>query len=90
MYWSYLTNISTNSILTFESGTNINKLIEGYCNLIIDDYFIGFIKDYNTLFISEYNPSENPIEKEKKFIIDLTDVNFATHVLNSNMIAIMK
>ena len=79
MYWSYLTN--NNLILTFESGSDLNKLIQGYCELLLDNYFSGFTQDFNTLFISEFAPDENPLQKDKKFIIRLDDINFALETL---------
>lgn len=85
MYWTYLygTVNSKINILTLESNEDLNKLIEGSCSLIQDDFFSSFGSDFDQLFISEYNPIEDPNNKEKKFKIKFNELDIATQYLNN-------
>lgn len=82
MIWTYLAN--SNSILsltpnplTFESvefeASNkelLDKLTDGYIDLINEGFFDGFSNDYDILFVSLYSPSESSITREKLFVIE--------------------
>lgn len=89
MYWSYLTNTQSssqissniNNILTFECNDDLIKLTNGYCELVLSEFFTSFDRDYDAIFISEYGPTENPLDKEKKFIINFSDNNKALNIL---------
>ena len=96
MYWSYLLDskflnkpeheiiYSNLKILTFESNNDLNQLIKGYCELIIDEYFINsFSNDYDSIFISEFCSTCEPIKKEMKFFIKFTDKEKAKNYISS-------
>ena len=74
MYWVYLFNQKTNKILAFESGNNLDHFYKGYLDLIKNHYFDGYSPTYDSLFISKYNPTENPIEKEKIYMIPFSNL----------------
>ncbi len=72
MYWSYLcrnNGIQTN-LLTFESGNDLSALKNGYSELNYNyDFFSSFSSDFDYLFISKYSPMEEPLNKEKEFMM---------------------
>ena len=78
-YWSYLLN--SQNILTFESSDDLNILITGYCEMVIDDFFSSFLSEYDSIFISEFDPEQTPFDNEHKFIIKFNDVSKATKML---------
>lgn len=90
MYWSYLHNDENNkeknekksNILTFESGTNLEKLKKGYSELIIENFFDGFTNEYNSIFISKYGPIDNPLGNQKEFEINFNDLKKARETIN--------
>ncbi len=85
MFWTYLFNSVfitqlTPTILTFEcvevDKTNnelLNKLKNGYIELVSEGFFDGFTNNYDMLFISSYSPDKLPNTKEKLFEIKLTN-----------------
>jgi len=89
MYWTYLCGKkeSTSNILTLESNDNLQQLSEGYCELVLEDFFSCFGSDYDYLFISEFSPDQNPLEKDKKFLIKFNDYEFANKYLKENKIS---
>jgi|LauGreDrversion4_2_1035121.scaffolds.fasta_scaffold2221781_1 hypothetical protein len=68
MYWTYLTN-SKNELLTLESNNNLEKMIQGYHELVETEFFKQF-DGFDKLFISDKNYLENPLTK-KLFEINL-------------------
>jgi len=83
MIWTYLANSNSTSSLTpnpltfesveFETSNKklLDKLTNGYIELMNEGFFEGFSHDYNILFISSYSPDKSPITKEKHFVIKL-------------------
>jgi len=87
MFYTYLINCSENDpskhkILTFESNTDLNKLIYGSCDLLLFGYFDGFRPDFNKLIISEYCFIDSPLSKEKLFEVDFNDIDKAKYYYN--------
>jgi hypothetical protein len=82
MIWTYLANSNSISPLTpnpltfecveFEASNKelLDKLTDGYIELMNEGFFDGFSNDYNILFVSSYSPSESPITREKLFVIE--------------------
>lgn len=87
MVWTYLANSNsisplTSNPLTFEcielkndNKELLDKLKDGYIELISEGFFDGFSNDYNTLFISSYGPDKSPITREKLFVIEFNKNN---------------
>ena len=86
MFWSYLCRISDSQIklLTFESGNDLEKLKQGYCELILDKFFTSFAQDFDFIFISKYSPTDNPYTKEKEFVINFEDYEKIKELMNHN------
>ena len=90
MYWSYLydsTKSRKSQTLTFESSDNLEKLILGYCELTMENFFSCFSPDFDSIFISEFSPDKKPLENEFKFVIKFNDITKAKSILKINCIS---
>lgn len=96
MFWSYLAdskslNTPNPKLLTFESheshesyNVTLKKLSDGYCELIVAEFFSSFANDYDSVFISKFSPDTNPSKNEFEFFLKFNDVEKAKNILANN------